>query len=623
MEFVSIDDGFWNGWLETNRNGTIDYQYEQLESSGTLENFRRVGAGERGDHNGQVFQDSDAYKWLEAASYVLSTHFDPELEARAEEVIDLVATAQAESGYLNTYFQLEEPDKRWTNIHEMHELYCAGHLIEAAVAHHRATGNRNLLDVAVALANHVDGVFGSEIDAPPGHQEIELALVKLARVTDESRYLELAEYFLNRRGHTDRFEWELEHLEEIGGEENQNLRPLFFEDGEYDGKYAQAHAPLREQEQVEGHAVRAMYFLAAATDIAMETDNAALIDHLKDLWEAMTTRRMYITGGIGSDSRNEGFTTDYDLPNETAYAETCAAIGSIFWNQRLFRLTGAAKYHDLIERQLYNAVLVGVSMDGQRYFYDNVLESDGSHTRQDWFECACCPPNVARLFASLGKYLYAVGEDALYVNQYAGSEASTTVAGTTVDIEQRTAYPWEGTVSIDVAPVEPTAFALKIRIPSWCEDATVRVDGEEIETPESGYATIERTWTESTVVAEFEQTVTVQTAHPDVAATAGKVALQRGPLVYCLEGHDNPAPPHQYRIDPTDTFSVTTRPDLLDGVETITGDGTTPARGGWNDRLYRPATDTDREQTSFTAIPYFAWANREPAPMRVWQQESA
>ncbi|GCF16164.1 hypothetical protein Harman_40990 [Haloarcula mannanilytica] len=630
IESVQIADDFWRHWREVNREKTIEYQYQQLQESGTLENFRRASAGEKGGHNGMWFQDSDAYKWIEAASYVLANHHDPELDRRVDNVIDLIAAAQSADGYLNTYFALEEPEKRWTNLNMLHELYCAGHLIEAAVAHYRATGTETLLDVAIDFADHIDRIFGDEVEGVPGHQEIELALMKLAEVTDEPRYRDLARYFVDLRGHDDRLAWEFENIEQIAGYDPEDsddgiagqAAGVFLEDGSYNGSYAQAHAPLREQEAVEGHSVRAMYYFAGATDIAAETGDDDLLQHLDLLWRNMTEKRMYVTGGIGSQHAGERFTTDYDLPNETAYAETCAAIGSIFWNQRLFEETGEAKYADLIERQLYNAMLVGMSLDGTEFFYDNVLESDGDHDREGWFECACCPPNIARLLASLEQYLYAVDDDGLYVNQYVSGTARPTIDGTTATLTQTADFPWEGTVEIDVEAMEATDFAIRLRVPEWCTEVTVSVNGNPIAVDaEAGYVTIERIWDDDRITAEFEMDVQVLEAHPNVEADIGRVALQRGPLVYCLEGVDNERPLYQYAIDPETDFEVTHHEELLDGVVTLEGTATVPSKDDWDGELYRSADETDETTAPITAVPYYAWNNRGPNPMRVWIRE--
>jgi len=670
IETVTVDDEFWTPRRGINRDVTVEYQYEQLEEAGTLDNFRRVRDGERGGHSGMWFQDSDAYKWIEAASYVLTSRDDSDLEARVDEVIDLIADAQGADGYLNTYFDLEVPEKRWSNLNTMHELYCGGHLIEAAVAHYRATGKETLLDVARSFADHVDEMFPQQIDGAPGHQEIELALIKLAAVTDEDRYRDLAAYFVDVRGNTDRFAWENDHREEIatleewegdeggaegdgeigaddedadsdgdaeegnddaeGGNDDAAEENDEWEDAEvepYDASYNQAHAPLRDQEAVEGHAVRAMYYFAGGTDVAAATSDDELLAHLDDLWENMTRRRMYVTGGIGSQHPGERFTIDYHLPNETAYAETCAAIGSIFWNQRLFEATGDAKYTDLIEWTLYNAVLPGVSLDGREFFYDNPLASDGDSHREGWFDCACCPPNVARLLASLERYLYATDDEALYVNQYVGGTAELSVGGTGVSISQDAALPWEGSVTLDVDAAEPTAFALRLRVPGWAEDVSITVDGEAVDTAVDAadaptYVTLDREWDEAEVSVEFGMGVEIRQAHPDVAADAGRVALTRGPLVYCLEGVDHDRPLHQYAIDPDATFETVHHDELLEGVTVLDGDATVPSLDGWDDELYRPAVETATENASITAVPYYAWDNRDPGEMAVWVREA-
>ncbi|MDJ1433668.1 beta-L-arabinofuranosidase domain-containing protein [Halostagnicola sp. A-GB9-2] len=667
---VTIDEQFWNSWLETNREVTLEYQYEQLESSGCLENFRRVADGKTGGFEGMWFADSDAYKWLEAASYVLagedSNRGDDrsnarrnELQNRVDETIDLVAGAQDEDGYLNTYFTLEEPEQRWTNLNMMHELYCAGHLIEAAVANYRSTGYRSLLDVATRFADHIDSRVDDEIDGSPGHQEIELALVKLARVTGEDRYVDLAKTFVDRRGRADRFEREFERVENIAGYDPDDggiatdARGAFYEDGEYDGQYAQAHAPLSEQETIEGHAVRAVYFYTGVAAIAAETGDGDLVTRLETLWENMTRKRMYVTGGIGSSEHGERFTEDYDLPNKTAYAETCAAIGSLFWNQRLFELTGNAKYTDLIERTLYNGVLSGVSVDGTEFFYDNRLESSGDHHRRGWFDCACCPPNVTRLLASLEEYLYAASGDSLYVNQYIGSTVSTTVEDCAVELEQTSAFPWGEDVTIDVRTAEPTTFSLELRVPSWCSDATVRVNGEPISMNEDvlssddgEYVTIEREWDDDRVEATFAQSVVPMRTHPAVGENCGRVALTRGPLVYCLEGVDNDRPLDQYSLELDRGFDSRGGDEIGDSLEGVNGsdlvvidcEATVPSLEPWDSErepvresgtpveadieaqppLYQPDEDVRDETESVTAVPYFLWDNRAPGEMAVW-----
>lgn len=627
---VEIDDEFWSPRIETNRNVTIEYQYDQLEESGTLENFRRVDADKSGGFQGMWFQDSDAYKWIEGASYVLAKHDDQELREKVDEVIELIANAQGEDGYLNTYFSLMEPDNRWSNLHMMHELYCAGHLIEAAVAHYRATGDTSLLDVAIAFADYIDGTFGDEVEGVPGHEEIELALIRLYRVTEVERYLSLAKYFIDLRGtENDRLAWELTHPDEIGGYEYDDgaLIPdrdepdsvFLDDDGEYDGQYAQAHKPLRDQEKVEGHSVRAMYLYAAAADLAIETDDSTVVESLEQLWANMTTKRMYITGGIGPEHYHEGFTVDYDLRND-GYAETCAAVGSIFWSRRMFELTGEAKYPDLIERTLYNGFLAGVSADGTEFFYENPLESDGDHHRKGWFMCACCPPNAARLLASLGDYLYARDEAGLYVNQYIGSTVSTTVEGTEVTLSQESSLPWKGDIELAVTASQPEEFSVYLRVPEWAESITVEIDGDTVDTTDSEYIEINREWDNEIISLSLEQSTKRIVAHPMVEEDAGRAALTRGPLVYCVEATDNERPVHQYIVDEDSNFGTDHQDDLLDGVVTLQGTTKVPALDGWSRELYREAEDINIENETMTAVPYFAWDNREPGAMRVWLQ---
>jgi DUF1680 family protein len=630
VDAVEIDDDFWSPWVTRNREVTVEYQYEQLESSGALENFRRAAEGETGGFSGMWFQDSDAYKWLEAASYELAKADDPDLRDRVDEVVDLVADAQEADGYVNTYFQLVEPEGKWTNLHLMHELYCGGHLIEAGVAHHEATGEESLLDVARGFADHVDDIFGDEIDGVPGHEEIELALVRLYRVTGEERYLDLAAYFVDLRGHDDRLAWEYEHLEEIAGHAYGELEQgrgdeimdaganLFGEDGEYDGSYAQAHEPVREQRTTEGHSVRAMYLYAAVTDIVAETGDEALRTAMDRLWENMTTKRLYVTGGIGPEHDHEGFTDDYDLPNETAYAETCAAIGSVFWNQRLFELDPDARYADLIERTLYNGFLAGVGLDGEQFFYVNPLASSGDHHRKGWFTCACCPPNAARLFASLGQYLYSTAGGELYVNQYVGSTLETAVDGTAMTVDQASDLPWGGAVTLDVDA--DGAVPVNLRIPSWCSDATVTVDGEDVPTDGPGYVRLERAWDDARVEVTLEQRPQLTAAHPAVESDAGRVAVERGPLVYCAEAVDNDRPLFQYAVPTGAEVSASHDADRLNGVTVLSVDATVPDRDGWDGELYRPVGETATTETEVELVPYYGWDNRDAGAMQVWSR---
>lgn len=630
---VTVDDSFWTPRLETLRDVTMKTVYENLKETGRIDNLR-IAAGEtNGEFSGRYFNDSDVYKWLEAACYLLAVDDDPALRDRVDDLADVIEGAQEDDGYLNTYFQLVEPDGKWTNLHAMHELYCAGHFVEAAVAHHRATGDDQLLNVARRLADHIDEQFGPDaMKGYPGHEEIELALVKLYRETDERRYLDLASYFLDERGRQpSRFEWEVTHPQEVAGHTYDRV----LESGEYDGSYFQDHAPVRDQETGEGHAVRATYLYCGMADVAMEAGDHNLYDALERLWSNVTERRMYVTGGIGSSHEGERFTTDYDLPNETSYAETCAALGNILWNHRMLQLTGEGRFGDVMERTLYNGLLAGLSLSGDRFFYANPLEvNDGQHAlhdhdehrfateRQPWFETACCPTNVPRLLLTLGRYAYLQDEqdDALYVNLYVGSAAETTVAGTDITVTQTTEYPWEGTVSVEVDPAESVPFALKLRLPAWCNEYAVSVDGVEGDaTVEDGFLTVSRTWTETTTV-ELELGLDVDrvSAHPEVRENAGRVALQRGPLIYCFEGVDHDQRLSDYVLASDLNVRESSDEELLDGIVSVTGDAFVADRSAWDHHLYRFSGNVQLNETDVTAVPYYGWGHREPGDMRVW-----
>lgn len=628
---VRIDDDFWSPRVETVRETTVDFVYDRLVESGRIENFR-IAAGETdGQFQGRFYNDSDVYKWVEGACHFLATGADPELRERVDEVVGLVASAQESDGYLNTYFQLVEPDRKWTNLHVLHELYCAGHLIEAALAHHTATGEETLLDVATAFADHIDRRFGPDAaDGVPGHQEIELALVALSRETDEERYLDLARYFVDRRGAADsRLRYEAFNPEEIAGDPYDHV----VDDGEYDGRYFQDHAPLREQETVEGHAVRAMYCYTGAADVALETGDEELVSTLERLWENMTTKRMYVTGGIGSSHEGERFTADYDLPNDTSYAETCAALGSVLWNQRLLQLTREARFGDLQSRTLYNALLAGLSLDGTRFFYANPHEMgpDGhplheedpnrfASERQGWFETACCPTNVPRLVASLGTHVYASDESSVYVNHHIGSEATVDVADTSVALAVESSFPWDAETTVTVTPDEAATFELALRVPEWCADVSVTVAGESVAATPGEFLRVEREWAAGDAV-RFEASFPVRflRGHPNVQSTAGSVAVQRGPVVYCVEGQDSPRPLHQVRFPPDGGAVVDHESDLLDGVTTLELDARVPDASSWaDDSLYRPDSAVASESTTVRAIPYYGWANRGEDEMRVW-----
>jgi DUF1680 family protein len=588
---VTLTDDFWQPRRDANRTRTIPTQHAKLESSGALGNFRRAVGKQDGPFVGFIFADSDVYKWLEAAASVIATDPDPALDRQMDDVIATVATAQRPDGYLNTHFALDKADLRYTNIKDAHELYCAGHLFQAAVAHHRATGKTNLLDIATRFADHLAATFGpgGRLVAP-GHEEVEMALVELARTTGRSDYTSLAARFIGARG--------------------QNLAG--------GDPYHQDHVPFADLAEVTGHAVRAVYLACGAADVVAETGEPAFLAPLERQWHNMIARRSYVTGGIGARHDLESFGVDYELPNSRAYTETCAAVGSVMWAHRMLALAGDARYADVMEWTLYNGVLPGLSLDGEHYFYENPLADDGTHRRKAWFGCACCPPNVARLLAQLPGYFYATSDGAVWVHLYAAGTVTLSIPnGPAVTIHVATRYPWDGTVEITVdADIE---FTLHLRIPAWCESgATAAINGHPVPTPTPGtYLALHRTWAAGDVVRlDLPMPVRHIESHPHVTENAGRIAVARGPIVYCVE-----SPDVADLAIPTDAeWTPTWHPDLLGGVVTLTTTAHLRRPTDWPDTLYRtarPATPTVTP-TKVNAIPYYAWANRAADPMRVW-----
>jgi DUF1680 family protein len=599
---VRIQDSFWAPRQETNRVASIPVNLAMLEKSGNVRNLELAAEHAFTGFTGPVFMDSDIYKAVEAASYSLATHPDPELEGKLETIIDKVARAQQLDGYLDTYFIVKEPTKRWTNLRDWHELYCAGHLIEAAVAHYQATSKRTLLNVAIKLADHIDSVFGpGKRMGYPGHPEIELALVKLWRVTGEQRYFNLARFFIENRG---RKYFAEEHHESLD---------------HYDGTYWQDDVPIYQHRNIKGHAVRAAYLLSGATDVAAETGDPALLTMINRVWRNTTQKNLYLTGGIGPSASNEGFTSDYDLPNLTAYQETCASVALAQWNHRLTLLYGDARYADVFERSLYNGVLAGVSLEGTRFFYVNPLESLGHHHRSPWFGCACCPPNAARTIASLGGYAYAVSDDTLWVNLYIQGSAAATVAGQKLALDVATDYPWDGKVVLKPQLEKPSRFELRLRVPGWCHGAKVSVNGEDIPSPqlERGYLVLARSWqTGDTVQLDLPMPVERIAANPNVKGDAHQLAIQRGPLVYCVEACDLQQPLASLYLPADAELRAHKEPGLLGGVVAVEGMAEVASDQDWSGALYQ-ATPTAK-RSAIKAIPYYAWDNRKAGAMKVW-----
>lgn len=536
-----------------------------------------------------------------------------------DEAIDLIISAQQPDGYLNIYFTVVEPEKRWTNLRDQHELYCAGHLMEAAVAHFRATGSRKFLDAMCRYADYIASVFGVEPGKKRGycgHPEIELALVKLYEATGEERYLKLSEYFVEEHGQQPHY-FDIEAAERGEVVDTSHLPPHMLTD-RY--AYAQADVPVREQKSVAGHAVRAMYFYSGAADIAGINNDESLFSVLKRLLNDLTTKRMYITGGIGPSRHNEGFTTDYDLPNDTAYAETCAAIGLVMWNHRMLRFDLNSSYSDVMELALYNGTISGISLSGDRYFYENPLASDGSHHRVDWFGCSCCPPNIFRMMASVGGYAYSYTETDAIVHLYMQSECELEVGGQAVQLAQKTNYPWDGRVSLTVGLEQPAEFTIKLRKPGWCDDFSLSINGvkQNDVAVEKGYISLHRMWKDGDVI-ELDLPMVAKRlyANPAVSQDIGRVAITRGPVVYCLEQVDNQIPSELIQLPDQAKLVATYDPNLLGGVVAITAEAVSVSSDGWGDTLYKDQP-APTEPCTIQAVPYYAWDNREVGWMSVW-----
>ncbi|HEX2907322.1 MAG TPA: beta-L-arabinofuranosidase domain-containing protein [Phototrophicaceae bacterium] len=632
---VFIGGGFWGDRLQTNRTATIPAIYEQLRKTGRLDSWK-LEPHEKPKRYVviRMFWDSDTGKWLEAVGHSLRHHPDPELEHEADELIRQIQQAQQPDGYLNTYFTAIEPGKRWTNLRDWHEMYNAGHMIEGAVAYYQATGKRDILDVLARYADHIIERFGPQEGQKrgyPGHPELELALVKLYHATGEERYLHLAKYFIDERGQAPIY-FDVEARER--GEDPEDFWAQTY-------RYCQAHEPIRDQQTATGHSVRACYLYAGVADIARETGDQSLLETSRRLWDDLTQHQMYITGGLGPAHSNEGFTFAYDLPNETAYAETCASVALAFWAHRMFHLDPQGRYLDVLERALYNTVVAGVSLEGDHFFYANPLTSYPNvnpyeafsgitsaryYRREEWLTCPCCPPNLARLLASLGDYFYSVTPDTLYAHLYNQNQTKFQMAGQTVQIEQQTHYPWDGDIQFTVKTAAPVEFTLAARIPGWCRGYHLEVNGTPVNAViVDGYARIKRLWADGDQARlVLEMPVERMVANPMVRQDAGQVALQRGPLVYCLEEVDNGPGLANVVLPPEAALKVAFDAELLGGVVVITGEAVRREPQPWRGDLYQPQAVQPILDSKFTfkAIPYGFWANREPGEMRVWLRES-
>ncbi len=616
---VTIQDKFWQPRIETAITVTIPYDFEKCEETGRIENFAKAGGLIEGAHQGIFYDDSDVFKVVEGAAYALQIAPNPALAAFLDGLIETFAAAQEDDGYLYTARTIDPVNidercgaERWSNLAVNHELYNVGHMYEAAVAYYQATGKRKFLDIALKNADLIDAVFGAgKRRDVPGHQEIEIGLMRLYRVTGKQRYLNLARFFLDERGRA-------------------NGRELY-------GPYCQDHLPVIEQREAVGHAVRAGYMYAGMTDIAALTGDAAYTAAVTALWENVVGKKLALTGGIGARHDGEAFGDNYELPNLTAYNETCAAQANILWNHRLFLLTGEAKYVDILERSLYNGFLSGVGLDGRSFFYVNPLACDGEYpfnrenalSRQPWYETSCCPTNVVRLLPALSGYVYGLRDEALYVNLYVSSEAAIRLKGADVNITQSTDYPWDGSIQFDIAVSKPSTFTLMLRIPSFAPPVSptasngkplpsdlyryldepvdapgLSLDGKAIPIKmQKGYALVSRRWEGKTRLRlNLPMRVRRVVARPQVDELQGRVALERGPIVYALEAADNDSSVLDLALDDSSPLRAEHKPDLLDGVTTIQGN----------------ASDSRGNPVNFTAIPYYAWGHRGDGQMTVW-----
>lgn len=615
FDHVRITDAFWSGRARVNHERSLPKQYGMCERTGRFNALRLRWEPGQPDRP-HIFWDSDTAKWLEAACYACKIREDAGLRAKIEEVTRLFVSAQQPDGYINSYFSQIDTDRRWKNLRYNHELYCAGHIIEAAVAHHELTGQDYLLKAACRYADYIDSVFGlgeGKIPGYCGHQEIELALVRLYRATGEPRYLRLASYFVEQRG-----QQPLYFKTEVEG-----VIPADFQGHGFVDDYVQAHLPVREQREVTGHAVRAAYWYCGVADVAAEMEDVTLFEAVERLWENATEKKMYVTGGIGSSWIGETFSTQYDLPNERAYCETCASVALIFWAHRMFQCTGEAKYAHVIERALYNGALAGMSLDGESFFYQNPLASFGEHHRQSWFECSCCPSNLSRLLATLGSYIYASQADELRVLLYVSGEARIAIAGGgDAILTQSGSAPWGGRARFEWTLATPREIEIRFRVPEWTDSLTATVNGVQVK-PEIAdeYAIIRRTWESGDVITlDFSMPIRRVRSHPLLASNSGQVALQRGPFVYCIEETDFSGSVFDVTL-PGDAELEPERLDgLLEGFVALTGTALRTANS--SKQLYSKGDVRKQETIHFRAIPYFAWDNRGPGTMRVWIAES-
>ena len=635
LQKIKINDAFWAKYTKLVKDVIIPYQWNILndnvkgaEPSHCLKNFKIAAGESSGEFGGAVFQDTDVAKWLEAVAYTLATDKDKNLEATADEVIDLIGRAQCEDGYLNTYFTIKEPELRWTNLMEGHELYTAGHLLEAAIAYYNATGKDKFLNIMIKFADLICDTFGKEAGKNhgyPGHQEIELALVKLYEITNEKKYIDMAKYFIDERGKSPNY-----FLEEQKSEKFKRIFPEF--DG-YSPLYSQSHLPVREQKTAEGHAVRAVYMYCAMADLACEYNDSELFKACEILWKNIVDKRMYITGSIGSSGLLERFTTDYDLPNDSNYSETCASIGLALFGLRMAKITRKAKYIDVVERALYNTVISGISMDGKSFFYVNPLEvwpdsclsrTSKEHVkpvRQKWFGVACCPPNIARTLASLGQYIYMKAKDTLYINLFVSNTSVVELEEKNIYVELVTDFPNDNNINLKVSSNNDNKASIAIRIPDYAENFNITINGKScLFEVNKGFAVINGSFNDDIIKVKFDSPARFMYSNPLLRADFAKVAITKGPLVYCLEEVDNGSNLSGIMVNTAEEISEIYDENLLGGTTLLYVNGKkVDDKNSSREKLYlnkRPVLN----DIKLKAIPYCYWGNRKKGEMIVWMK---
>lgn len=597
MGSVQLLDGFWKTKQSVVRQASLEHAYRMLEDAGNFHNLRVAAGQEQGSYIGRNFIDSDIYKWLEAVGYQLSKVPSARLQEHADYAIRLVEAAQQPDGYLNSYYQVAEPGNRWTDMDHGHELYCAGHLFQAAVAYHRATGDARLLNVSTRFADHIDSVFGpTKRLATCGHPEVETALVELYRETQEKRYLALAQFFIDERG-------------------KGKMRGLGWSGPEYH----QDRVPVRQADVIEGHAVRALYLLSGVTDLYLETGEQALYDSMLRQWQDLMQHKWHITGGVGARYEGESFGAAYELPNEQCYCETCAAIASVMWQWRMALATGEARFADILEQTLYNGVLSGFALDGTHFFYMNPLLSRGGYARQGWYEVACCPPNMMRTFSSVEQFIATTDEAGIQLHFYHSATVQTPRAA----LQIQTQYPWQGHIKITLTETDGAPLTLSLRVPGWATEATVTAKGQTVKATPGSYIHLDHVWQPGdSIEMVLDMSPQLIESHPLIDYNRQSVALRRGPFIYCLEQCDQVADADimAVQLDEKSALRAEWEAGLLGGIMTIYAQGYALDTDSWSGQLYRPLSEAElpRHPIQLKAVPYYSWGNREAGAMRVW-----